>query len=204
MSKKLVIIGAGGHGKVAADIASKSGYTEIVFLDDVFIAKECLGYPVVGKLNMADRFGDCDFFVAVGNPKIREEILTELSEKGVKAATLIHPSAVLGKNVSVGEGTIIAAGAVVNPDAVIGKGVIINTGATVDHDNIIEDYAHISVGAHLAGTVKVGKSTWVGIGAVVSNNINICGSCNIGAGAVVVKDIDESGTYIGVPARRIR
>lgn len=202
MSKKLVIIGAGGHGKVAADIASKSGYTEIVFLDDVSTAKECLGYPVAGKSDTADKFADYDFFVAVGNPTIRERILTELSEKGMKAATLIHPRAVLGKNVSVGEGTIIAAGAVVNPDAVIGNGVIINTGATVDHDNIIEDYAHISVGAHLAGTVKVGKSTWVGIGAVVSNNINICGSCTIGAGAVVVKDIDESGTYIGVPAKK--
>lgn len=202
MSKKLVIIGAGGHGKVAADIASKVGYTEIVFLDDVSTAKECLGYPVVGKTNMADRFGDCDFFVAVGNPRVREEILTELSEKGMKAATLIHPSAVLGKNVSVGEGTIIAAGAVVNPDTVIGKGAIINTSSSIDHDNTIEDFAHISVGAHLAGTVKVGKSTWVGIGAVVSNNINICGSCTIGAGAVVVKDIDESGTYIGVPARK--
>lgn len=200
MSKKLVIIGAGGHGKVAADIASKNGYSEIVFLDDVSTAKECLGYPLVGKLNMADQFGDFDFFVAVGNPKLREEIMTELSYKGMKMATLIHPSAVLGKNVSVGEGTIIAAGAVINPDSVIGEGVIINTGATVDHDNIIEDFVHISVGAHLAGAVKIGKSTWVGIGAVVSNNISVCGKCMIGAGAVVVKDINEPGTYIGVPA----
>lgn len=203
MSKKLVIIGAGGHGKVAADIASKNGYSEIVFLDDVSTAKECLGYPLVGKLNMADQFGDFDFFVAVGNPKIREEIMTELSYKGMKMATLIHPSAVLGKNVSVGEGTIIAAGAVINPDTVIGKGVIINTCSSVDHDCIVEDFVHVAVGSHLCGTVSVGSGTWIGAGATVSNNISICPDCMIGAGAVVVNDVQESGTYVCVPAKRI-
>ena len=32
--KKLTIIGASGHGKVVADIASLNGYEEIEFLDD--------------------------------------------------------------------------------------------------------------------------------------------------------------------------
>lgn len=84
------------------------------------------------------------------------------------------------------------------------KAVIINTGATVDHDDVICDYAHISVGAHIAGTVTIEKSTWIGAGAVVSNNLHICGRVMVGAGAAVVKNIEEQGTYVGVPARKIR
>jgi acetyltransferase-like isoleucine patch superfamily enzyme len=74
----------------------------------------------------------------------------------------------------------------------------------VEHDNLIGDFAHISVGAKLAGTVTIGPESWIGIGAVVSNNLSICGGCMVGAGAVVVKNITEPGTYVGVPARRIK
>lgn len=95
------------------------------------------------------------------------------------------------------------AGAIINCCTKIGKGCIINTGATVDHDNVIEDYVHISPGANLAGNVTVGKRTWIGIGSVVSNNVCIISDCKIGAGAVVVKDINEVGTYIGVPVRKL-
>ena len=96
------------------------------------------------------------------------------------------------------------ANAVINPCAKIGRHCIISSAAVVEHDNTIEDYAHISVGAKLGGTVSIGEQTWVGIGAVVSNNISICPRCMIGAGAVVIHDIKESGTYVGVPARKIK
>ena len=85
----------------------------------------------------------------------------------------------------------------------MGKGVIINTAATVDHDCKISDYVHVAVGAHLAGNVEVGSGTWIGAGAVVSNNIHICENVTVGAGAVVVSDIEERGTYVGVPARKV-
>lgn len=197
--KKLVIIGASGHGKVIADIAVKNGYEDIVFLDDDENVKECAGLPVVGKTVEANGM-DGDKIVAIGNPKIRERIQEELS--GV--ITLIHPDAVISRRVEIGVGTVIMAGAVINTDAVIGKSCIINTGSSVDHDCVLGDYVHVSVGSHLSGTVNVGKGTWVGAGAMVSNNVNICGDCMIGAGAVVIKDIDKPGTYIGVPAKRVK
>ncbi|NMA64614.1 MAG: acetyltransferase, partial [Clostridiaceae bacterium] len=103
-----------------------------------------------------------------------------------------------------GSGTVVMAGVVINSSTRIGKGCIINTGATIDHDNVIEDYVHISPGVNTAGTVRVGCGTWLGIGSVVSNNITVTNNCRVGAGAVVVKDITETGTYVGVPARRIR
>lgn len=200
---RLIIIGASGHGKVVADIATHCGYIDIAFLDDDDTLKSCLGFPVVGKTFNAEKYKDYDFFVAIGNPDTREKVLEKLKGTQLNIVTLIHPDAVIADSVSVGIGTVVMAGAVVNPDSTIGSGCIINTGATVDHDNEIEDYVHVSVGAHLAGTVYIGKGTWIGAGAVVNNNVNICGNCMIGAGAVVVKDIDKPGTYVGVPARKV-
>ena len=199
---KLVIIGASGHGKVIADIAEKNGYKDIVFLDDNPEAKQCGKYGVVGNSSQAENYRDADFFVALGNSKIRRKIQAELTEKQMSVVSLIHPSAVIADSVKVGEGTVVAAGAVINPYAEIGKGCIINTCASVDHDCNIGDFVHISVGSHVAGTVVIKENTWIGAGAVVSNNIEITADCMIGAGAVVVENIKEQGTYIGVPARK--
>lgn len=196
--KRLVIIGASGHGKVIADIAVRVGYEDIVFLDDDQNIKECAGFPVIGKTYEAKGM-DGDKIVAIGNAKVRERIQEQIS--GV--ITLIHPDAVISRRVEIGEGSVIMAGAVINTDVVIGKSCIINTAASVDHDCRIADFVHVSVGSHLSGTVNVGKGTWIGAGATVSNNVNICGDCTIGAGAVVIKDIEKPGTYVGVPAREI-
>lgn len=199
----LIIIGAGGHGKVAADIAMKMGcYREICFLDDV-IKGNVVGCPVIGDTSDFGKWIDeADYFVAVGYSIVREKIMTLLKECKVEIATLIHPSAVIGTHVQIACGTIVMASAVINPNTFIGKGCIINTACSVDHDNVINDYCHISVGTHLAGTVEIGSHTMVGAGATVINNVKICSGCMIGAGAVVVKDIEEQGTYVGVPAER--
>lgn len=194
---RLIIIGASGHGKVVADIAKLNGYTDIVFLDDDDNAKECGGYLVVGDSNHAP-VGEV--FVAVGNAEIRRMLMERYADR--VQPVLIHPNAVIAKDVQIGVGTVVMAGAVVNPGAIIGKGVIINTCSSVDHDCVISDYVHVAVGSHLSGAVNVGEGTWIGTGATVSNNVNICGNCMIGAGAVVIKDINEEGTYVGVPARK--
>ena len=196
--KKLIIIGASGHGKVIADIAVKNGYEDIVFLDDNEDIKECAGFPVLGKTYEAVQM-DCDKVVSIGDVKIREKI-----SKNIKVVTLIHPDSVISRRVELGEGTVVMAGAVINSDVKIGKGCIINTGASVDHDCVIGDYCHVSVGAHVAGTCIIGDKAWIGAGVTISNNVNICSECMIGAGTVVIKDIDEVGTYVGCPAKRIK
>lgn len=198
---QIVIIGASGHGKVVADIAKKTGYDEICFLDDNESLTECGGYAVLGKSSRYIDF-DCDIIVAIGNPKIRERIQNQVELTGKNVPTLVHPNASIAENVWLGKGTVVVAGAVINPGAHVGRGCIINTGASVDHDCNIADFVHVSVGAHVAGTVNVGIRTWIGAGATVSNNVNICGDCMIGAGAVVIKNIEEPGTYIGCPANR--
>lgn len=158
--KRLVILGASGHGRVAADIAGKNGYDSIAFLDDT--KKTCGRYPVMGESARFSEY-DCDFFVAIGNPQVRRRMQEMLLTAGKQVTTLIHPSAVIGEDVTLGTGTLVA-----------------------------------------AGTVSIGAGTWIGAGATVSNNLQICGGCMIGAGAVVIKSITESGTYVGVPAEKIK
>lgn len=205
LNNKLLIIGASGHGKVVADIALKmKKWNEIAFLDDNDDIKETLGIEVIGKSDDASKYvDDYEIFVGIGNNESRERIQSDLEKKGATIPILIHPSAIIGKEVKLGRGTVVMAGVVVNSSTTIGKGCIINTGATVDHDNLIEDYVHISPGVNVAGTVTIGKSTWLGIGSTVNNNVSITGMCIIASGAVVINNIYESGVYVGVPARRI-
>lgn len=205
MKDMLIIIGASGHGKVVADIAIKlNKWQNIVYLDDNDSISTCLGHQVIGRTADAIKYKDkADFFVAIGNNSIRERIYNYLEELGINTIILLHPSAIIGTDVEIGLGTVVMAGTVINSSSHIGKACIINTGSSVDHDNLIGDFVHIAPGVSLAGTVKVGNGSWLGIGSVVSNNLNICSNCKIGAGAVVVRDIIESGTYVGVPIRRI-
>lgn len=199
--KQLLIIGAGGYGRVVADIAKLSGqYQRIVFADDADI-QDSGGFPVVCEAKEAGHFlNDYDLIVAIGNNQTRKCIYENLEAHSGRLAVLVHPSAVVASDVALGAGSVVMANAVINCGSKIGKGVIVNTAATIDHDNQIGDFVHISPGAHIAGTVTIGSRTWVGIGGIVSNNITVCGDCVIGAGAVVVKDIEQAGTYTGVPA----
>ncbi|WP_191560017.1 acetyltransferase [Metabacillus idriensis] len=205
MKNKLLIIGASGHGKVVADIALKMNrWDEIFFLDDDESIKSSMGIEVIGNSDdVFTHLDECEIFVGIGNNATRQRVQEKLETVGTSIPVLIHPSAVVGKHVELGTGTVIMAGAVVNCSTKIGKGCIINTGSTIDHDNCIGDYVHISPGAHLAGTVNVGQGSWLGIGSVVCNNLNITSGCKIGAGAVVIKDINEPGTYVGAPVKKL-
>lgn len=198
--KRLIIIGASGHGKVVADIAHLSGYTEIVFFDNDPELKMCLRYPVLGPDTMTQEL-DGDVFVAIGNSEVRRKLMEQDSDRHFPV--LFHPQAVIAEDVVIGDGTVIMAGAVINPGERIGIGTIVNTSSSIDHDCIIGSYCNVSVGAHLSGTVDVGNNCWIGAGATVSNNVNICSDVVIGAGAVVIDDIKETGTYVGVPARKM-
>lgn len=198
--KRLAIIGASGHGRVLADIAKITGYTDIVFLDDNPDKSECAGYPIIGPSYMASDL-DAFLIVGIGNTVIRRRIQESLPNE--KLITLIHPDAVIAEDVIIGEGSVVMAGVVLNTGTKVGKGCIINTSSSVDHDCEIGDYVHIAVGSHVCGGVQVDCGSWVGAGAVISNNLYICPDCIIGAGTVLIDSIYESGTYVGVPARKI-
>lgn len=204
--KRILLVGASGHGKVCAEIAELNGYDEILFLDDKRELTECGGYSVIGVETDFEKFlgEDTEFFVSIGNADIRKRMQEEIEAAGGKIATLIHPKAVVSKDVEIGMGSVLMAGVVINSGTKMGNGVIINTSSSVDHDCIIGNYCHLAVGAHICGTVNVDSMTWIGAGATVNNNISLCEGCLIASGAVVTKDIGEKGTYVGIPARRLK
>lgn len=199
---RLIIIGAGGHGKVIADAALKNGYTNICYIDD-HATGDVMGFPIIGTSTDIERVNDgiTDFIIGIGNNAIRKTVAEKYN---VNWVSIVHPSAQIAFNAEIGKGSVVMANAVVNVCATVGEHCIINTGAIVEHDNVVEDYVHISSNAALGGTVHISKQTHVGIGALVKNNIKICDNCVVGAGAAVIKDITEYGTYVGVPARKIK
>lgn len=200
--KKVIIIGAGGHAKVCADIVLKSGDELVGFMDEINPTGSFLGYNKIGSIQEWTRYKNCEFLISIGNARERMRIAETLNE--AKWYTAIHPSAVIsGLDIEIEAGTMIMANAVVNAGTCIGKHCIINSGSIVEHDNIIEDYVHLSVGTKTGGHVHIGKKTWVGMGATIIDNIKIVDEVLIGAGAVVVKNINTCGTYIGIPAKKI-
>ena len=203
ISKRIIIIGAGGHAKVVAALALKCGYEILGFLEDNDISRNSFsGYSILGNVSEAIKWKEnANFIVAIGSNPVRQQIAEEHNDLNWRV--LIHPSAQISADVELGEGTVVFANAVINPGVKIGKHCIINTSSVVEHDNILEDYVHISPGAILCGTVSVGLRSHIGAGAVIKNNISISKDCVIGAGAIVVKKIEKPGTYVGNPAREM-
>jgi sugar O-acyltransferase (sialic acid O-acetyltransferase NeuD family) len=201
----LLIIGAGGHGKVVADAALSSGrWTDIVFLDDAWPEKKENGrWDILGKAHHFQKWRTRyeDAVVAIGNNRLRLTFQHWLVEAGFHIVSVIHPSAQVSRFAQIGTGSVVFANAVVNVDSVIGEGAIINTAATVDHDCRLGMGVHLSPGAHLAGGVSVGDFSWIGIGGVVRQLISIGSDVVVAAGAVVVVDIPDGITVAGVPAR---
>lgn len=206
---KLIIFGAGGHGRVVLDIVlSQALWEEVVFLDQnpQLVGCKIKNVPVAGTLLKVFELIEAGFtegIVAIGDNQARAEIAAKALKAGLRLINAIHPSALISKSVKMGINNVIAAGSIINTDAEIGSNVIVNTGAIVEHDNIIEDNVHISPGVRLAGKVVVGQGAHVGIGATVIQGVTIGAGAIIGAGAVVISDVLPGTTVVGVPARVI-
>lgn len=162
MAKKLLIIGAGGHGKVVKEIAESLGYEDIAFLDDN-------SSESIGKIADLQKFvKEYQYaFVGIGNNKFREELLERLEQEGFEIPVLIHPSAYISRSAVIGKGTVVEPMAIVNANSKIGAGCIISVGAIVDHDVVLEDCVHVNVGAICKAGSFVAKETKLEAGQVV-------------------------------------
>jgi sugar O-acyltransferase (sialic acid O-acetyltransferase NeuD family) len=206
---KIVILGAGGHGQVVADMmkagARVSGNElELAgFLDDNpgLVRTAVGGAPVLGGLAGIDRVSADAFVVAIGSNIARERISDAVRAAGRRLVSILHPHASVSGDVAIGDGTMVSAGAVVVTASHIGRGVILNTGCTIDHHTRIGDFAHIAPGVHVGGEVSIGARALVGIGAVVLPRCRVGAGATVGAGAVVIGDVPDGVTVVGVPAR---
>lgn len=159
---KLLIIGAGGHGKVVADIAEQCGYENIAFLDDD-------SSEAIGKISELDKYmPDYDkCFVAIGNNVVRNNLIAMITDKGYNLATLVHPTAIVSKDAIVKQGTVVEQGAIINRASTVGVGCIISLGAIIDHDVVIGDCCHINAGAVCKAGATVEACTKIDAGQVV-------------------------------------
>lgn len=204
---KLLIAGAGGQGRVAADAAVAAQLaSEIAFIDDCFPEAVRGPWPVVGTFgDLGHLLGRYDAFVAgVGNSKLRLDLLHSALALKFECPVIIHPRATVSPFARIEAGSVLFAGSVVNIGATVGVGCIINTGATVDHDCLLAEGVHICPGAHLAGNVQIGARTWFGIGAIAKQGVHIGADVVVGAGAVCVRDIPDGIAVAGVPAQEIK
>lgn len=205
MAGKLIIIGAGGHGRVCAEVAKAAGLTVVGFCDTgKGIGETVNAIPVVasgpGDLPTAYGPSETELFIAIGDNDRRAELSAEAADLGYRLPALMHPSAIVSETASVGDGTVLMPAIVINANSRIGRGCIVNTAATLDHDNALEDFVQISPGVHSAGTVRYGARTFVGTGAAIIPGISIGVGAVIGAGATVVRDVADGVRVVGVPA----
>lgn len=200
-STRFFVLGAGGHGKVVADVARCAGYLVEAFADHdgAKVGQSFFGLPVRSWSEMVA--SQATVGLGVGSQAARARCLVACEAAGLRLPVLIHRDATVAASSRIGVGTVVMARAVVNPDAVLGRAVIVNSGAIVEHDCVIEDSCHVSPGAALGGAVRLGPGTHVGIGAAILPGVSIGAGVRVGAGAVVTRDVADGATVVGVPAR---
>lgn len=199
----VLIIGAGGHAKVVADILRARGVHVLGFLDDAtsLIGQQRLGLPVLGPTEAYPDFDPDGLIIGIGSNSVRQTIVRKIGAEAERLwINAIHPQAAIAPSVQFGVGVVVAAGAVINPDTTIGDHTIINTGATVDHDCTIGRFVHIAPGVHLAGGVRIEDECLIGIGSVAIPSCHIGANTTVGAGSVIISDIPAGVTAKGVPA----
>ena len=209
--KHIVVIGAGGHARVVADIIRLTGeYRLRGFIDGVNTDRhdeEFEGSRILGGHDMlADLIGVgvTHAAIAIGDNQARAQLAEAALEFGYALPVLAHRSAIIAAGVLFEPGCVVCAGAILNPGVKLGRNVIINTAASVDHECLIEDNVHIAPGAHLAGNVRVRAGAFIGVGASVTARIDIGEGAVVGAGAAVVQDVGDGQTVGGVPARVLK
>lgn len=211
--KNLIIIGASGFGREVAWLVERINHKKktwnlLGFIDDNDDIQGNIinGFKVLGKTESISNYEDTYFVCAVGDSRTRERIINKITaiKSDIKFATLIDPSVELSEYVQIGEGTIICSNTILTVNIEIGSHVIINLDCTIGHDAVLKDYVTLYPGVNVSGATIIGHGSELGTGMQIIQGKTVGDHSIVGAGAVVVKDIKEQGTYIGVPARKIR
>ncbi len=209
---RFYVAGAAGHAQEVAwslrEARATVGLeTKLVFFDDrvpAGLLPSGLG-AVAGTLDdlAAGDVHDATLVLGIGLPGAKEAVVARLAVTGRPWATVIHPRATIGPNVTIGEGAYVAAGAIATLNVRIGRFATVNMHAQVAHDGVVGEFATLHPDAHLAGNVVVGDRCEIGTGASVIPGVRIAAGAVVGAGGVVVRSVERPGTWVGVPVRAV-
>ena len=175
---RLLVVGAGGHGRSVAEAVLMSGDFDLVgFLDDGAFARggDVWGLPVLGPANaFADYAALASHaVVAIGNNALRQKLCAQLLAAGFALARVVHPRAIVSPRAQLGEGVAVMAGAIVGTEAMLGQGVIVNCGAVVDHHAQVHDFGHLGVNACMAGGSVLGALAWMQAGSAIGYGVQL-------------------------------
>ena len=209
--KRVLILGAGGHGRVVLDILLQdSRHRPVGFLDNnpAILGRRVDGLPVYGSIDELERFhaelNIAGVIIAIGDNGTRRGLARHVDAAGIELINAIHPSATLATTATLGRNVVICAGSVVCDQCQVGSSVILNTGCIIDYQTMIGEGSHICPGVRIGGRAKVESGAFIGIGATVIPNITLGCECIIGAGSVVIEDVASLCTVVGVPARSVK
>ncbi len=206
---KIVVVGAGGHGRVVLEIVRLAGKHEPVGFLDADVARagaQVDGLPILGSVNLLPKLARQDIrgaVIAIGDNRVRLSHAALVLAAGLELVSAVHPAAIVSPLGRVGRSVVVAGGAFVGTAADVGDLAIINSLAVVDHECVIGRGVHICPGALLAGRVEVQEGAFVGLGAKVLPCLKVGRNATVGAGAVVTRDVAEGTTIVGVPAREL-
>jgi len=205
----IVIIGASGFGKEVAMtiedcIKDGKNYELLGFIDDdkSLHKKNIYNYPVLGGINWLENKNNMVYcVVAIGNPKIRKNVVEKIKKFNIKFQTVIHPSTTISNSVKIGKGCIIQPGSIITVDTKIGDHVIINIKSTIGHDDIVENFVTINPGVHINGNTKIETGVDIGSGTTMKQGIKLGKWSIIGAGSALITDVEKFSLYVGVPGK---
>lgn len=211
MDRSIILIGGGGHCKSLIDVIEEEGSYKIVgILDDAIdlLGTKICGYPILGGDELIKELSlkGYSFLISVGQineGKIRERIFNYCLDLGCNLPNIISPHAYVSKNVKMGKGNVVFHGSIINSETVIGNNNIFNNKSLIEHEVQIGNHNHVSTNSAVNGQVVIGDNNFLGSGSIVINNLVLGNHLILGAGSVLVDSILDSGTYVGIPAKKI-
>lgn len=192
MTKKKALFGYGGHAK---EVAAMINEPVTFFVDDNYSNK--IAHPISSFVKE-----EFEIMIAVGESSAREKIVRKLL--GFTFFTFVHPTAVIGNNVKIGEGSYIGPYSIITCDVEIGNHSILNRINTIGHDSVCGNFLSMMPGSIISGNCKLGNNVYLGSNSTIKEKINICDNVTIGLNSGVVKNIIEKGVYIGTPTKKIK
>jgi sugar O-acyltransferase (sialic acid O-acetyltransferase NeuD family) len=208
MTKKLILVGGGGHCKACISVIETTEFTIAGIVDKGAKTAKVLDFPVVGDDSALNELIKKKylFLVTVGQIKtavLRAELFDKIKKNNGEMAVVKASSSIVSKYSTLGEGTIVMHQAIVNASVKIGNNCIINNLSLIEHDCTIGDHSHISTGAIVNGGCAIGNGVFVGSNSVIANDVHVTDDVVIGAGSIVIKNISAPGIYAGNPAVKI-